>query len=136
MDIEAALERLRTLHRAVLATYRRDGSLQLSPVVCALDEHDRVVVSTRETAMKTHNIRRDPRVTLCAFSDGFYGEWLQVEGRAEIVSLPQAMEGLVSYYRVVSGEHPDWDDYRRAMVEEQRVLMRFAVERAGPDRAG
>jgi PPOX class probable F420-dependent enzyme len=104
--------------------------------VCAVDEEDRVVVSTRETAMKTHNIRRDPRVSLCVFSEGFYGEWLQVEGRAEIVSLPQAMEGLVSYYRTLSGEHPDWDDYRRAMLEERRVLVRFSIERAGPDRAG
>lgn len=94
------------------------------------------MISTRETAMKTHNLRRDPRAVLCAMSDSFFGEWLQVEGRAEIVTLPEAMEGLVSYYREVSGEHPDWDEYREAMVEEQRVLVRFAVERAGPDRSG
>lgn len=131
-----ALGKLETLHRAVLGTFRRDGSPQLSPVVCVLDEEHRLVVSTRETAMKVHNLKRDPRVVLCVFSDAFYGPWLQVEGRAEIVPLPEAMAGLVSYYRALSGEHPDWDEYRRAMVEEKRVLLRIALEKAGPDRAG
>ncbi len=133
-------ERLRSFladhHHAVLATVRRDGRPQLSPVVCALDEEGRVVISTRETAMKTHNARRDPRVSLCVMSDGFFGQWAQVDGRAEIVPLPEAMDGLVSLYRTVAGEHPDWDDFRAAMQQERRVLLRVAVERAGPDRHG
>ena len=86
--------------------------------------------------MKTRQLRRDPRVALCVFSDAFYGEWLQIEGTAEIVPLPEAMEGLVSYYRSLSGEHPDWDEYRQAMVDERRVLLRIDVDRAGPDRQG
>lgn len=136
MEMSEALLKLETLHRAVLGTCRRDGSPQLSPVVCALAEDQRLVVSSRETAMKVHNLRRDPRAVLCVFSDGFYGPWIQVEGRAEIVSLPAAMEGLVSYYRSISGEHPDWEEYRQAMVDEKRVLIRITLEKAGPDRAG
>ena len=136
MDIDAALDKLGTLHRAVICTRRADGSPQMSPVVCAVDADRRVVVSTRETAMKTQQLRRDPRVALCVFSDAFYGEWLQIEGTAEIVPLPEAMEGLVSYYRSLSGEHPNWDEYRQAMVDERRVLLRIDVDRAGPDRQG
>jgi PPOX class probable F420-dependent enzyme len=93
-------------------------------------------VSTRETAIKAQHLRRDPRVTLCVLSDGFFGEWVQVEGTAEIVHLPEALEPLVDYYRSVSGEHPDWDDYRAAMVRDQRVLVRVELHRAGPDRHG
>ncbi|MGO9196679.1 MAG: PPOX class F420-dependent oxidoreductase [Acidimicrobiales bacterium] len=136
MEIAQAIERLETLHRAVLCTRRQDGSPQMSPVVCALDGDGRLVVSTRETAMKAKYLRRDPRVALCVFSDGFFGAWLQVEGTAEIVSLPEAMEGLVAYYRALSGEHPNWDEYRQAMIDEKRVLVRVTIERAGPDVQG
>ena len=73
---------------------------------------------------------------LCVVNDGFFGEWIQVEGRAEIVSLPEAMDGLIEYYRRISGEHPDWDDYRAAMERDRRVLVRVTIERAGPDVAG
>ena len=127
---------LRTHHRAVMATFRSDGRPQLSPVGAVVDAQGRVVISTQETTVKARNLRRDPRVSLCVLNDGFYGDWVQVEGTAEIVSLPEAMEPLVDYYRRLSGEHPDWDDYRRAMVEERRVLVRFEIERAGPTVAG
>jgi hypothetical protein len=73
---------------------------------------------------------------VCVFVDGFYGPWVQVDGTAEVVSLPQAMELLVDYYRRVAGEHADWDDYRRAMEREKRVLIRITMESAGPDRQG
>ncbi|HEX6312770.1 MAG TPA: PPOX class F420-dependent oxidoreductase [Acidimicrobiia bacterium] len=136
MDLDAAREFIRRHHHAVMATRRRDGSVQLSPVTCGVDAGGFVVVSTRETAMKARNVRRDPAVSLCVVSDGFYGEWVQVDGRATVVSLPEAMDGLVAYYRSISGEHPDWDDYRAAMERERRVLVRIAVERAGPDRSG
>jgi len=122
-------------HRAVLATTRADGATQLSPVAAGVDG-DVVVVSTRQTAMKTKNLRRHPRATLLVFTDDFYGDWVQVEGPVEVVALPEAMDGLVAYYRQLSGEHPDWDDYRAAMEREQRVLLRITVERAGPDTAG
>ena len=136
MPHEAALAFIRANGQAVLATRRRDGGVQLSPVLAGVDAEERVVISTREGAMKTLNLRRDPRAQLCAISGRFFGEWHQVEGTVEILSLPEAMEPLVDYYRRVSGEHPDWDDYRTAMVRERRVLLRLTVTRSGPTRSG
>jgi len=136
MDLDRALDFIREHHHAVMQTYRRDGSPQMSPIACNVDADGLIVVSTRETAMKTTHLRRDPRVAICVLSDSFFGEWIQVEGRAEVVSLPEAMEPLVDYYRTTSGEHPDWDDYRAAMVRDQRVVLRITPERAGPDRTG
>ncbi len=135
MDIATALDFIAHHHRAVLATSRADGNPQLSLVAAAVDD-DTVVVSTRETAIKTKNLRRRPRASLIVFTDNFYGNSVQVEGPVEVVSLPEAMEGLVAYYRQVSGEHPDWDEYRAAMEQERRVLLRITVERSGPDQAG
>jgi PPOX class probable F420-dependent enzyme len=129
---EDALAFIRRNPRAVLATHRRDGGIQQSPVLAAVDDHDRVVVSTLAGAVKTLNLRRDPRASLCALNTGFFGEWSSVEGTVEIVELPEAMEPLVDYYRRVSGEHPDWDEYRAAMQHEGRVLLRLTVERSGP----
>jgi PPOX class probable F420-dependent enzyme len=136
VDIAEALEFIRSNHHAVIATTRSDGRPALSPIACDVDPEGRVVVSTRETAMKVKHIARDPHVAICVLNDGFFGEWAQVEGTAEIVHLPEAMEGLVDYYRRVAGEHPDWDDYRAAMERERRVLLRISVERAGPNRSG
>ena len=136
MAHEAALAFIRGNRRAVLATRRRDGGVQLSPVVAAVDAEKRVVISTREGAMKTLNLRRDPRGTLCSFTDRFFGEWHSVEGTVEIVSLPEAMELLVDYYQRTAGEHPDWEDYRRAMEREHRVLLRITMQRSGPARTG
>jgi PPOX class probable F420-dependent enzyme len=136
VDLDQARSFLRDHHHAVLATTRRDGTPQLSPVLAGLDGEGRATVSTRETAMKTRNARRDPRVWLCVLSDRFLGNWVQLEGTATVLSLPEAMEPLVDYYRRVSGEHPDWDDYRRAMERERRVLLRVELTRAGPDRGG
>lgn len=136
MDLDEAREVVREQHRAVLATIRGDGTPQMSPVLVAVDDQGHVLVSTRETALKVRNLRRDPRSWLCVLPDGFFGRWVQIEGRTEIVSLPAAMDGLVDYYRRVSGEHDNWDDYRAAMQREQRVLLRIELTRAGPDRAG
>lgn len=136
MDLEHARAFIRDNHHAVMATTRSDGRPQMTPVVCAVDDGGTVVVSTREAAYKTRHLRRDPRVTLCVLSDGFYGEWVQVEGTAEVVPMPEALDGLVDYYRRVAGEHPDWDDYRNAMAREGRVLVRITLDRAGPTRSG
>jgi PPOX class probable F420-dependent enzyme len=133
MDLEQAREFLRSNHRAVMATYHPSGRLQLSPVSAGVDEAGRVIVSTRETARKTRNVAQDPRVVLCVTKDGWWGDWVQVEGEAEIAHLPEAMEPLVDYYRRLAGEHPDWDDYRAAMERERRVLLRISLTRAGPD---
>jgi PPOX class probable F420-dependent enzyme len=127
---------LRTNHSAVLATVRRDGRPQLSPVLAGVDDAGRVEVSTRETAMKVKNLRRDPRIAMCLLNPGFYGDWGQVEGTAEIVGRPEALDLLVDYYRRISGEHPDWDEYRDSMVDQRRVLVRFEIERAGPTASG
>jgi PPOX class probable F420-dependent enzyme len=137
MDLDEARDFIREHHRAVMATRRRDGSPQMSIVACNVDDAGRVVVSTRETALKTRNVRRDPHVSICVLpDDGWRGRWIQVDGVAEVLSLPDAMEPLVEYYRSTAGEHPDWDDYRAAMERERRVLIRVAIERAGPDAAG
>ena len=136
MDIGRAADFLRGHHRAVLATSRSDGRPQLSPVACAVDDEGRVLISTRETALKTTNLRRRPYASLCVFTNAFFGEWVQVEGDVEIISLPDAMDLLVEYYRRASGEHPDWDDYRAAMVKERRVIVRITITRAGPDVSG
>jgi len=136
VDTGRAAGFLRTHHRAVLATSRSDGMPQLSPVACAVDDDSRVLISTRETAVKAKNLRRRPHASLCVFTDAFFGEWVQVEGDAEVISLPDAMDLLVDYYRRVSGEHPDWDDYRAAMVRDRRVIVRITITRAGPDVSG
>ena len=136
MDLDHAREFMRVNHHAILHTFRADGRPQMSPVACGVDDDGRVIISTRETAMKTKNLKRDPRASLCVISDAFFGEWVQVDGTATVVSLPEALEGLVDYYRRVAGEHPDWDDYRNAMQREQRVLVRVDLERAGPTKSG
>ena len=123
---------MRAHHLAVLATFRRDGRPQLSPVTAGVDDEGRVEISTRETSMKVKNLRRDPRISLCLLGPHWYAQWGQVEGIAEIVAQPEALDLLVGYYRRISGEHPDWDEYRQAMIDEKRVLVRFVIDRAGP----
>jgi PPOX class probable F420-dependent enzyme len=136
MDIQEALEFVAADHHAVLATLKADGTPQLSPVTVGVDDGGHVVISTRQTAYKVRHVRRDPRVWLCVLPDGFFGKWVQIEGTAEIVELPEAMEPLVDYYRRISGEHPDWDDYRAAMERDQRVVLRVTITMAGPDVSG
>jgi PPOX class probable F420-dependent enzyme len=136
MDANEAREFIRKNHRAILATYRADGTPQMSPVAADVDPEGMVVISSRETAMKVKNLRRDPRASAIVLSESWYGPWVQVDGRAAIVSLPEAMEGLVEYYRRVAGEHDDWDEYRAAMEKERRVLIRISVDRAGPNKSG
>ncbi len=136
MGPDEARDFLRENHRAVLATRRRDGRPQMSPVVVAVDDDGRVLVSTRETAIKTKNVERDPNVSLCVMSDRFFGPWVQIDGEVEIARRPEALDVLVDYYRRVSGEHPNWDDYRAAMERERRVVLRISITSAGPDVAG
>jgi PPOX class probable F420-dependent enzyme len=136
IDIPAAQEFLRSHHHAVLATTRTDSRPQLSPVTAAVDDAGRVLISTREPALKVRHLRRDPRAAMVVLPDGFFGEWVQVEGTAEIIALPEAMDLLIDYYRRASGEHPDWDDYRQAMIDQRRVVIRITIERAGPNVSG
>ena len=136
MSPDDAREFVASNHRAVLTTRRSSGGLQTSPVLVGVDDEGKVVISTREGAYKTRNLRREPTAVLCVLSDDFFGRWMQIEGTAQIVSLPEAMEGLVDYYRRISGEHPDWDDYRQAMQDQHRVLVRVSIDAVGPADAG
>jgi len=136
MDITQALTVVDEQHRAVLTTMRSDGTPQMSPVLVVPDGEGRLMVSTRDGAIKTHNARRDPRVWFCVLPDQFFGRWVQIEGTAEIVEQPEALDLLDDYYRRASGEHADWDEYRAAMIREKRVVLRVTPTRAGPDRAG
>ena len=136
MTPDEAREFVAKNHRAVLVTRASNGGVQTSPVVVGLDAEGMAVISSRETAYKVRNLRHRPTATLCVLNDGFYGPWAQIAGEAEILSMPDALDGLIEYYRGISGEHPDWDDYRRAMQEERRVLIRVSFDRVGPTRFG
>ena len=123
---------LRARHRGMLATRRADGWPQLSPVTCGVDTEGRVVVATYPQRAKVRNVRRDARVSLCAQTDDWGGEYVQVDGHAEVLDLPDALEPLVEYYRSVAGEHPDWDAYRAAMRDQGKCLLRLTIDRWGP----
>ncbi|MHB1526401.1 MAG: PPOX class F420-dependent oxidoreductase [Candidatus Dormibacteria bacterium] len=136
MNTEQARQFLTNNHRCVLATYRRDQTVQMSPVVAGVDEQGRVVISSREQAIKTKNLIRDPRAALVAFTDSFYGPWAMIWGSAEVLHLPGALPLLEDYYRRILGEHPNWDEYRQAMRDEHRVLLRLTISQSGPVRLG
>ena len=133
---EQLLEFVRPRHHAVLMTTRASGMPQLSPVTCGVDDAGRIVVSTYPERAKTANARRDPRVSLCVLSDDFDGPWVQVDGDAEVLDLPDALEPLVEYYRSISGEHPDWDEYRAAMTRQGKSLLRITPTGWGPIATG
>jgi PPOX class probable F420-dependent enzyme len=136
VDRAELLEFLRPRHRGMLATTRRDGRPQLSPVTCGVDADDRIVVSTYPTRAKTANARHDPRVSICVQSESWHEEYVQVDGQAEVLDRPDALDGLVEYYRCISGEHPDWDEYREAMRVQDKSLIRITIERWGPISTG
>ena len=133
---EQLLAFLRPRSRALLATRRRDGSPQLSPVAAGVDGQGRVLVSTYPSRAKVGNARRDARVSLCFLSEDWDDAWVQVDGTAEVLELPEALDDFVEYYRSIAGEHPDWDDYRAAMLRQGKVLLRVTVERWGPVATG
>jgi len=134
MDLDRAVDFIRSHHRAVLAT-RTPSGIQQSPVLVGVDDDGLLLVSSREAAYKTKNLRRDSWAQLCVFNDGFFGDWVYVEGETEVVSLPEAMDPLIEYYRGISGE-TDWDEYRAGMEREHRVVLRITPTRAGPDKQG
>lgn len=120
----------------MLATHTTDGHIQQSPVLVNIDGDGRAIISSRETAYKVLNLRRDPWAQVCVFTDRFFGQWIYAEGRGEVVSLPEAMDPLIDYYKRFPDENPNWDEYRERMRKENRVLIRIVLERAGPDRQG
>jgi PPOX class probable F420-dependent enzyme len=134
VEISEALDFVRQHHNGVLAVSRADGKPQLSPVNATVDDSGLVVISSRETAYKVRSLRDRPFASYCAFTDRFYGDWVQIEGPVRIVALPEAMQPLVDYYRSISGEHPDWDEYREAMRTQGKCLIRITPERWSPGR--
>ncbi|GLX05615.1 PPOX class F420-dependent oxidoreductase [Microbispora sp. NBRC 16548] len=133
---EQLLDFVRDRHRAILITTRRDGGPQASPVTCGVDAEGRIVVSTYPERAKARNARRDPRASVVVLSDDFDGPWVQVDGTAEVLDLPEALEPLVEYYRSISGEHPDWEEYRAAMVRQGKSLVRITPTSWGPVATG
>ncbi|MDW5326496.1 PPOX class F420-dependent oxidoreductase [Plantactinospora sp. KLBMP9567] len=136
VDRAELLDFLRPRHRAILMTTRPDGRPQSSPVTCGVDTEGRIVVSTYPERAKATNARRDPRVSACVLSDDWNGPWVQVDGTAEVLDLPEALEPLVEYFRCISGEHPDWDEYREAMRRQDKSLIRVTIDSWGPVATG
>jgi PPOX class probable F420-dependent enzyme len=129
-------EFIRTRHHAVLSTQRKDGAPQMSPVTMGVDPEGSILVSSYPERAKVHNLRRDGRASLCVLSDEFGGPWIQVTGVITVVDLPEAMEGLVTYFRSIGGEHPDWEEYKQAMVHQGKVLLRMVPDQWGPISTG
>jgi PPOX class probable F420-dependent enzyme len=136
VERDALLEFLRPRHRAVLLTRRRKDGVQLSPVTCGVDAEGRIVVSTYPQRAKVANARRNPAVSVCVLSSDWDGPWVQVDGEAEVLDLPEALEPLVEYYQAISGEHPDWDEYREAMSRQGKSLLRVTITGWGPIATG
>ncbi len=136
VDRDELLAFLRDRHRAVLLTTRADGRPQMSPVTCGVDGEGRIVVSTYPQRAKVTNVRRTSAVSLCVLSDDFDGPWVQVDGDAEVLHMPEAADGLVDYFRCIAGEHPDWDEYREAMRIQDKSLLRITPTRWGPIATG
>jgi len=136
VERDALLDFVRTRHRVVLTTFRSDGSPQSSPVSAGVDGQGRLVVATYPQRAKARNARRDPRVSAVVLSDDWNGPWVQLDGVAEVLDVPDAVEPLVEYFRSISGEHPDWDEYRRAMVDQGKSLLRMTIDRWGPIATG
>lgn len=136
VDLPELLDFVRTRHHLLLATTRRDGRPQVSPVSGGVDDHGRIVISTYPGRAKTVNAARDPRVSVVVLSDDWDGAWVQVDGTAEVLHLPEAEDALVDYYRCIAGEHPDWDEYRAAMRVQGKALVRVTPTRWGPIATG
>ncbi len=130
------LDFIRPRHHMVLTTFRADGSLQSSPVTGGIDGQGRVVIASYPQRAKSVNIRRNPRASVIVLSDEFNGAYVQVDGDAEVIDMPDAVDLLVDYYRVIAGEHPDWQDYRRAMLDQGKCLIRVSPRRWGPVATG
>jgi PPOX class probable F420-dependent enzyme len=136
VDVEALLDFIRPRHHMIITTWRSDGGVQNSPVAGGVDSHGRIVVATYPERAKAHNVRRNGKASALVLSDDFGGAWVQIDGSAEVLDLPDAMEPLVEYFRSIAGEHPDWDDYRHAMTVQGKCLLRLTPTRWSPIATG
>ncbi|MFB7573833.1 PPOX class F420-dependent oxidoreductase [Streptomyces sp. NPDC056165] len=136
VSLDELLDFVRPRHRALLLTRRADGSPQASPLTCGVDDSGRIVVSTYPERPKTRNAKKDTRVSVVVLSDEWNGPWVQIDGTAEVLDTPDSVEPLVEYYRNIAGEHPDWDEYREAMVRQGKSIIRITPQRWGPVATG
>ncbi|MER5891196.1 PPOX class F420-dependent oxidoreductase [Streptomyces sp. NPDC001941] len=136
VELEQLLDFVRPRHRAILLTRRADGSPQGSPLTCGVDDAGRLVMSTYPERAKTRNARKDERVSVIVLSDEWNGPWVQVDGTAEVIDAPESVEPLVEYFRTISGEHPDWAEYREAMLKQGKSLIRVTPVRWSPVATG
>jgi PPOX class probable F420-dependent enzyme len=136
VDLDGLLEFIRPRHKMIVTARRRDGGVQSSPVTGGLDEAGRIVVSTYPERAKTHNLKRDPSCSVLVLSDDFGGAWVQVDGAAEVIDAPHSVEPLVDYFRSIAGEHSDWAEYRQAMLDQHKSLIRVTIARWGPVATG
>lgn len=136
VDRDGLLEFVRPRHHMLLITTRADGTPQASPVSGGVDSEGRIVISSYPGRAKSTNVQRDPRTSVVVLSDEWNGPWVQVDGSGEVIELPDAVEPLVEYYRSISGEHPDWDEYREAMHKQGKCLIRITPQRWGPVATG
>ena len=136
VDLDGLLEFVRPRHQMILTTFRQSGGVQSSPVTAGVDAQGRIVIASYPERAKATNARRNPEVSVLVLSEEFNGAWVQVDGTCEVIDLPDAVEPLVDYFRAIAGEHPDWDEYRQAMRDQGKCLLRITPTRWGPIATG
>jgi PPOX class probable F420-dependent enzyme len=136
VDLDGLRAFVEPRHRMVVIAHRFDGAPQASPVTGGMDAEGRLVIASYPERAKSRNLQRDPQCSVLVLSDDFNGPWLQIDGTAEVLELPEALEPLVDYFRVISGEHSDWAEYRAAMVAQGKCLIRVSPQRWGPIATG
>lgn len=137
MQIDEVQEFLADNHRGVLVARKRNGSPQMTLVTPAVDAAGRVVISARGNTYKVRNLRRDPRASLLVMGEKFNGSrYYQVEGKAEVIALPDAMDPLMDAYERILGDKMKPDETRRKIIDEDRVIIRIEIENVGPQNRG
>jgi PPOX class probable F420-dependent enzyme len=136
VELEELLDFVRPRHHMLLITQRSNGSPQASPVVGGVDDSGRIVISTYPERAKARNARRRPDTSVVVLSDDFNDPWVQVDGTCEVLDVPEALDAFVEYFRNISREHSDWDEYRQAMIDQGKCLLRITPTRWGPVATG
>lgn len=133
MEIADAQEFLKQNHRGVLVARKKDGSLQMALVSPTIDADGKVIITSRDSTYKVKNIRRNPQISLLVFGEQFNGsKYIQIEGKAEIIEHPRAMDIVLDWHRQIRGEPADWEEVRKKTLAEGRIAMRVTIEKVGP----
>lgn len=125
VDREGLVEFATGKHSFVLTTTRRDGRPQMSLVTGTITPEGELLISSYPQRAKTHNIKNNPNVSVLIMGGAFNAAWIQVDGTAQAIDMPDAGDGLVEYFRGISGEHSDWDEYRQAMQDQGKSIIRI-----------